>query len=101
MSKIKKGKVYKEATSYSAEINSLSVANDLIKYAKSIAECLSKLNETKGHIEYIHNVTNDNGDVAFTLNDAIRELGIALAVCIGYANEYEDEANGLVEEDEA
>ena len=94
-----KGKVYVEATSYTPLIDSAYVANEYAEHARVIARCVSKLNDIKTRIEYLHEITKDNADVAIDLDTAITKLGIALSSCVEYGNEYKDEANGLSEEE--
>ena len=90
-------KVYKKAEHCIQEINSKTVADDFNKASKEIANIVSKLNEIKSHADYLHEITNDNGDVGFELSEVLEKLGVALAVCIIYATEYEDEANDTSE----
>jgi hypothetical protein len=94
-----KGKIYVEATSYTPLKDSEYVANEYAEHARVIARCISKLNDMKMRIEYLHEITNDNADVASDLDTAITKLGIALASCVEYGNEYKDEANGLSEDE--
>lgn len=85
--------VYKKATEYSKTIDSKLIAQEYLVYAREISDLMSRLDIIKGKIENLHNVTNDNGDVAFELGEALSKLGIALATCMVYQGEYQMEAD--------
>ena len=85
-------KIYAEKTDYSPERNSVWVGQQYEKYSKEIAKCLSQLDEIKNHVDYLHELTDDAGDVGFGLTDAIFKLGVALADCVNYSEEYFKEA---------
>ena len=86
-------KIYRKKSQYCDEMNSKTISDDFRKTGDRIALMLSQLDEIHSHIEYVHDVTKDNGDVGIELSEAVNRLGIALASCIIYAKEYEDEAN--------
>jgi len=89
---IMKGKVYAEATEFSPVKDSSYVAKEYREYADTIAEKLSQLTDVGEKIEWLHKLTDDNGDPFFEIQEAIKALGIALATCLTYAKEYEEEA---------
>ena len=92
--------VYQEATQYTSVRDSEWIAQEYRNESYKIAECLAKLNESKEHIDYLHELTKDNADVAFDLENAITKLGIALATCITYCKKYQDEADDKDEKEE-
>ena len=85
--------VYKKATAYSKTIDSKSIAQEYLAYAREISNLMSQLDIIRNKIKDLHDVTNDNGDVAFELGEALSKLGIALATCMVYQGEYQMEAD--------
>ena len=91
--------VYKQGDGFLSTVDSKYAAKQYLEYSVKIAEHIEKLNEISQHVKYLHECTNDNGDVGFGLEEAILKLGIALADCITYSHEYQQEADGTNEEE--
>lgn len=86
-------KTYREKTSLCGEITSQTIADDYTTYIDELANCINKINDINGKIQYLSSITEDNGDVGFALDEAIIKLGIALATACSYRKEYQEEAN--------
>lgn len=84
--------IYKEASQYSPVIDSIRVADRYDKQISIIANCLSKLSEVNGVFDYLSEITNDNGDPNFLMENALCSLGKVLAAAINYRDEYYAEA---------
>lgn len=87
-------KIYRQATPYCPAIDSRYVSEEYLSHAREISDMISKLDLLRNKIEGLHEITGDNGDVAFELKESIEKLGIALATCMGYQGEYQMEACG-------
>ena len=86
-------KIYEQLTEFSEAKDSRWVAKAYREAGYKIASVLNELNDVKGKLEYLCDITKDNGDPAFELRDALCGLGIALASTMVYASEYDAEAN--------
>lgn len=86
-------KTYREKTSLCGKITSQTIADDYTAYIEKLAKCISEINDINGKIRYLSNITEDNGDVSFELDEALIKLGIALATACSYRKEYQEEAN--------
>ena len=91
--------IYRQGDGFLPTVDSRYVASQYLEYSVKIAEHIAKLNEIEQRVKYLHECTNDNGDVGFGLEEAILKLGIALADCITYSHEYQQEANVTNEEE--
>lgn len=88
-------KVYRKGTKgIVPDMDSAWIAARYAEHAKTIAKCVSQLDDVKNMVDHLHQITMDNGDVGFSLSNALEKLGIALADCVCYQAEYEQEANG-------
>lgn len=90
--------VYRESPPYFEKIDSNILSQKFTKYAEEISRHLNFLDDIKERCEYLHSITEDNGDVGYKLGVAIYYLGVALATCCNYAEAYRDEANGVDDE---
>lgn len=91
--------IYRQGDGLFPTVDSKYVAKQYLEYSVKIAEHMTKLNEINQHVKYLHECTNDNGDVGLELDEAILKLGIALADSITYSHEYQQEADGTNEEE--
>lgn len=72
----------------------LTNAEAACKYSEEagkLAKAIGDIKDICNCLEYLSERTGDNGDPRWELEDALKDLGIALASTVEYANEYASE----------
>ena len=70
---------------------SKQIAKEYMDAAYEMAKSIDKFSEQAERFRYLQEVTHDNGDPAMKMDDAVRELGVALSTIVIYGREYLDE----------
>lgn len=93
-------KIYREADGVFPRYDSEKLAKEYDEACFKIANCLSQMDDLREHIKYLHEIADDDPSPSLDLETAIEKLGVALASCTVYKNEYMNESLGVTEENE-
>ena len=93
-------KIYKEADGVSPRYDSEKLAKEYDEACFKIAKCLSQMDDLRNRVEYLHEIADDDPSPSLDLETAIEKLGVALASCTVYKNEYMNESLEVMEENE-
>ena len=85
-------KIYVKTDDGSEVRDSTWVSKEYRAAASVLAKTVSQMDYLRNKLNYLMQLTEDNGDPFLELSDAVNKMGLALASCIVYADAYEQEA---------